>query len=277
MNYLLAYVFLNEFVIMLIKIVFLFKVGLFSCLIAFQAYSQSSGALHLSTGIQDFTTRDQGFSSMNYGGIRTASKAIFQLNKAHKTELFQFEFAYGNLKNRIGNSLNGMSIGLLNHTFYHRNKPLERKLHWGWSNQNVFHIRSHNGFSNYSLRYDYLTAFGPSARYLWPFQWEEQRFEWETIAHLQVLGFQIKSGYIGADPEGFSEENAATGNFLKSMKPFIIGRDWSMGLNSSLYWSLPSENSLGLRYGLSMMALNEGQPVSRFGSALELVLKVKLW
>lgn len=262
---------------MLNKIQWLAVVCFLSSLLSMQAYSQSAGSLFLSTGIQDLTSRDRGFSPQKYSGIRSMSTATFQLHKPHKTELFQFDFAYGPLGNRIGNSLNAMTIGFLTYTYYHKNKPGEKSLHWGWSNQNLFNIRRHNGFSNYSLRYDYFTSLGPSVRYIMPLQWKGQQFEWYTSSHLQVVGFQIKSGFIGANPDGYSEENTTIGNFFESMEPFIIGKDWNFGLTSTFYWELPSENKLGLNYRLDVSGLQGSQPVARFGNALLLVLKVKLW
>ncbi|MDN3690608.1 hypothetical protein [Cyclobacterium jeungdonense] len=241
------------------------------------AYSQSKGNLWLATGLQLHSSRDRGFSPMIYSGNRTFSLATFDLESTNKSEVFQFEFGYGPLTNRFGNSLNSLSLGLLNYTFYHKESRAERGLHWGWSNQNVFNIRRHNGFSNYSLRYDYFTTVGPALRYVYPFEWKGQSFKWQTVAHWQLVGFQIKSGYIGADPEGISEGDSGFRNFLRAVDPFFAGRDWSMGLESSLLWTLPTGNSLGIRYRPEISTLGRGQPVHRIGQAILVMVNVRLW
>ncbi|SHN07742.1 hypothetical protein SAMN04488057_10685 [Cyclobacterium lianum] len=252
-------------------------IGFFCFFISLQAIAQSTGQLKLSTGVQKFANRDLGFSPLTYEGYRSISQATFSLDRPHKTECYQLGFAYGLLQNRIGNSMNVMSVGFMNQTFYHKNNPAEKRLQWGWSNQNVFNIRRHNGFSNYSLRYDYLSSIGPTARYMMPFQWKRQEFEWTTMTQVQVLGFQLKSGYIGADPEGFSKDNSPLDNFFQGMEPFLLGRDWHLGFSSSLDWDLPSDNSLGIRYQLDMSSLRGRQNVLGLGQSLLLVLTVKLW
>lgn len=246
-------------------------------LVTIDAYSQSKGNLWLATGLQFQSSRDQGFSPMLYKGNRSFSLASFDLKSDDKSEVFQLEFGYGPLTNRFGNSMNSLSLGLLNYTFYHKESPAERGIHWGWSNQNEFTIRRHNGFSNYSLRYDYYTSVGPALRYVYPFEWKGQSFEWQTMAHLQLLGFQIKSGYIGADPEGVSGDASVVENFLRALDPFYAGRDWSMGLESNLVWTLPTGNRLGIRYRPEISTLGGGQPVQRIGQTLLVMVNIRLW
>ncbi|WP_162415809.1 hypothetical protein [Cyclobacterium roseum] len=241
------------------------------------AFSQTKGNLWLATGLQLQSGRDRGFSPMIYSGNRSFSLATFGIESPHKTETFQFEFGYGPLTNRFGNSLNSLSAGVLNYTFYHKASPAERGFHWGWANQNVFNIRRHNGFTNYSLRYDYFTAVGPALRYIYPFEWKGQSFKWQTVAHWQVVGFQVKSGYIGADPEGLSEEETGFGNLLRAVNPFFAGKDWSMGLESSLVWTLPTGNSLAIRYRPEISTLGGGQPVQRLGHAVLVMVTIRLW
>lgn len=246
-------------------------------LVTIDACSQSKGNLWLATGLQFQSSRDRGFSPMLYSGNRSFSMAAFDLESTNKSEAFQFEFGYGPLTNRFGNSLNSLSMGLLNYTFYHKESTPERGLHWGWSNHNLFNIRRHNGFSNYSLRYDYFTTVGPALRYVYPFEWKGQSFKWQTMAHWQVVGFQIKSGYIGADPDGVSGDEPVVKNFLRAVNPFFAGKDWSLGLESSLVWTLPTGNSLGIRYRPEISTLDGGQPVQRIGQALLVMVNVRLW
>lgn len=250
---------------------------LLTCMVHLNAFSQPSGNLWLSTGFQAFTSRDAGFSSMKYSGPRSFSTGAFALQRPHKTETFQVEFGIGPLSNQIGNSLNALSAGFWNSTFYHREKDADRGLHWGWSNQNLLNLRRHNGFTNYSLRYDYFTSIGPALRYRYPFQWKGQQFSWQTLAHWQVVGFQIKSGFIGADPAGVTEDGEPLDNFLRAVDPFYVGRDWHLGLESTLVWTLPAGNDLALRYRPEFAFLKGGQPIHRVGHAVSLLINFRIW
>ncbi|MEX2512787.1 MAG: hypothetical protein WD398_07775 [Cyclobacteriaceae bacterium] len=174
--------------------------------------------------------------------------------------------------------MDNLSAGLLTMTYYHKNKMAGRGLHWGWSNQNEFHYRNHNGFSNYSLRSDYFTAFGPSLRFLLPFQWKNQQFKWRNNAFIQGVGFKIQSDFIGAEPRGFTQKDRnMVASLWSSADLFLLGKDWSMGYWSSIYWQLPSDNSLGFQYRFHYARLDGWQPVSRAGSTYLLVLNVNLW
>lgn len=250
---------------------------LMACLAHDHAFSQSAGNLWLSTGFQTFTSRDEGFSSLAYNGPRSFSTVALELQRPHKSEILRFEFGIGPLSNRIGNTLNALSAGFWNSTFYHREKDANRGLHLGWSNQNQVNLRRHNGFTNYSFRYDYFTSVGPALRYRYPFQWKGQQFSWQTLAHWQVVGFQIKSGFIGADPAGFSEDGEPLENLLQAMDPFYLGKDWHLGLESTLVWTLPSGNDLALRYQPDFSILNGGQSVHRVGHAVSLLINFRIW
>lgn len=239
--------------------------------------AQSSGDIWLSTGIQNLSSRDEGFSLMKYKGNKTTSTVGFNLSKRNKTQWFQGDFSYGVLTNQVGGGLNEMGVNFITHTFYHKVKSPDRGLHWGWANKNTFHIRSHNNFSNYNFRYDYFSALGPSVRYILPFVWKKKSFVWQNGTNWQLIGLQVKSGYIGAEPEDYLKGESLANNFFNTVRPFIPVKDLDLGFSSSLFWKLPTNNQLGIRYQYNYSKLSGIKVVHRLDQSLELVLNVRLW
>lgn len=239
--------------------------------------AQSNGDVLLSTGITASTGRDEGFSLMNYRGKKSHSTVGFVLGKENKTLLFLGAFSYGVLSNEAGASFNEVGLNFTQYTFYHGNKPKEKGLFWGWSNKNTFHIRKHNNFGNYNFRYDYFSALGPAAVYVLPFKWKEKTFTWQSRASWQLIGFQIKSGYLGAEPENYQTENTLVNNFFNTVKPFLPFKDLDVGLSSALYWKLLTNNELGLKYQFNYGKLTGIKNVYRLDHSLDLVLNVRLW
>jgi len=239
--------------------------------------AQSFGDVWLSTGIQSFEGKDEGFSLLNYRGNKSTSSVGFVLRKNHKTHWFQGSFSYGVLTNQAGGTMNEMGVNFTNYAFYHKVKPASHGFQWGWSNKNTIHIRRHNQFSNYSFRYDYFSALGPVAGYLLPFEWKKKSFLWQNMANWQVLGIQIKSGYIGAEPENYQADNSLLNNFFSTVKPFIPLNDLDLGFSSTLYWKLPTNNRLGLRYQVNYTKLSGIKKVYRLDQSVDLMLNVRLW
>ena len=198
--------------------------------------AQSSGDIWLSTGIQNLSSRDEGFSLMKYKGNKTTSTVGFNLSKRNKTQWFQGDFSYGVLTNQVGGTLNEMGVNFITHTFYHKVKSPDRGLHWGWANKNTFHIRSHNNFSNYNFRYDYFS-----------------------------------------EPEDYLKGESLANNFFNTVRPFIPVKDLDLGFSSSLFWKLPTNNQLGIRYQYNYSKLSGIKVVHRLDQSLELVLNVRLW
>ncbi|WP_460511570.1 hypothetical protein [Cyclobacterium sediminis] len=251
---------------------------LFSCvLFVTKSSAQTKGDIFLSTGIQFFAGRDEGFSSMNYRGNKSTSTLGFVLTRKNKTLYFQGDFSYGVLANSAGATINELGLNYSNFTFYHKNKTKDKGFLWGWSNKNAFHIRRHNNFSNYNFRYDYYSTLGPAAQYNLPFQWKNKMFTWKSMASWQLIGLQIKSGYIGAEPENYQEESTLFNNFFNTVKPFILFKDVDLGFSSALYWELPTSNALGLRYQFNYGKLSGIKKVYRVDHSIDLLLKVRLW
>lgn len=242
------------------------------------SFAQNSGDLFLSTGIQPYTIRDQGFSPIKYKGNTSVSSIGFLLGNENRTELYQGDFSFGILANQAGLTMNEISVGFTSFTFYHKEKDAQQGLHLGWSNKNIFNFRRHNEFTNYSNRYDYYSVLGPAARFILPFQWKKKSFVWETSASWYLLGIQIKSGYIGAEPENYKDENSLVDNFFATVKPFLPLGNLDVGVSSAVFWKLPATNNrLGLRYQLNYGKLSGIRSIHRYGQALDVVLNVKLW
>lgn len=242
------------------------------------SFSQNSGDLLLSTGIQSYTNRDEGFSPIKYKGNTSVSAVGFLLGKENRTEWYWGDFSFGILANEAGLTMNEISVGFTNFTFYHKEKDASRGLHLGWSNKNIFNIRRHNEFTNYNYRYDYYSAVGPAARFILPFQWKKKSFVWESSFSWYLLGIQIKSGYIGAEPENYKDENSLVDNFLATVMPFLPLENLDAGLSSALYWELPATNNrLGLRYQFDYGKLSGIRSIHRYGQSFDVVLNVKLW
>ncbi|MDO6437432.1 hypothetical protein Q4534_08450 [Cyclobacterium sp. 1_MG-2023] len=255
----------------------LFIFSLCSLLLVNKSSAQSNGDILLSTGIQFFAGNDEGFSSMNYRGNKSTSTLGFVLTRENKTLYFLGDFSYGVLANTAGATINELGVNYSHFTFYHRKKANDQGLFWGWSNKNSFHIRRHNNFSNYNFRYDYFSALGPAARYVLPFQWKNKTFTWRSMASWQLIGFQIKSGYTGAEPENYQTGNTLLNNFFNTVKPFTPLKDLDLGLSSALYWKLPTNNELGLRYQFNYGKLSGIKNVYRMDHSIDLSLKVRLW
>lgn len=245
--------------------------------LASKSFAQSKGDIMLSTGIQFFAARDEGFSSMNYRGNKSTSTLGFLLSKKNKTLYFLGDFSYGVIANSAGATINELGLNYSHFTFYHRKKGKDQGLSWGWSNKNSFHIRRHNNFSNYNFRYDYYSALGPAARYILPFQWKNKTFTWQSMASWQLIGFQIKSGYTGAEPENYQTGNTLFNNFFNTVKTFTPFKDVDLGLSSTLYWKLQTNNELGLRYQFNYGKLSGIKNVHRVDHAIDLSLKVRIW
>lgn len=242
------------------------------------ARAQSEGFIVAQTGMQSFVNRDPAFSPLKYSGTRTLSSLALKLENPHKTDIFLFNFGYGPTYNKFGNSMTNINLGLLTSTFYHAAKSAEKGMHWGWSNQNEINFRSHNGFSNFSLRSDYFTAFGPTGRYLFPFLWKERKFLWENSAYMHVVGFKIQSDFVSVEPKGFvGTDRKYINSFLNSLNWFIPGKDWSLGYWSSLGWDLPTGNTVGLQYRFEYVKIDGMQPINRAAGSYMLYLKIKLW
>jgi hypothetical protein len=242
------------------------------------SFAQNYGDLFLSTGIQPYTIRDQGFSPIKYKGNTSVSSIGFLLGNENRTELYQGDFSFGILANQAGLTMNEISIGFTSYTFYHKEKDATQGLHLGWSNKNRFNIRSHNEFTNYNYRYDYYSVIGPAARFILPFQWKNKFFVWENIANWHLLGIQIKSGYIGAEPENYKDDNSLIDNFFATVKPFLPLENLDLGFSSAVFWKLPATNNrLGLRYQFNYGKLSGIRSIYRYGQAVDVVLNVKLW
>ncbi|WP_339924992.1 hypothetical protein [uncultured Cyclobacterium sp.] len=245
--------------------------------LVYNSNGQSLGDVWLSTGIQSMSSKDEGFSLLNYKGNKSTSSVGFVLRKKNKTHLIQGDFSYGVLANKPGGTMNEMGVNLTTLTFYHKLKTSSKGFQYGWANKNTMHIRRHNQFSNYSFRYDYFSGLGPVAKHLLPFEWKKKSFLWQNMANWQLLGIQVKSGYIGAEPENYQTDKSLTDNFFNTVSPFVPLRDLDLNFSSSLFWELPTGNKLGLRYQANYTKLSGIKSVYRLDHSVDLILNVRLW
>ncbi len=219
-----------------------------NCCVHF-SLAQKSRVLHISPGFQYAAERDYGFSPLMFTGIQGYVSAAYGAEGANKSDLVEANFMAGTLTNRYSTTNEATSASLISYTFYHRNTDPLKGLHWGWSNNNVFHIRDNEAATNFSNRFDYYTSFGPAARYRLPFEFLNRNFSFQTVSNLQLIGFVMQSSYVSQGPKGYEREyREGFDVFLKSIDLFIPGRAWSFSLWPSLNYALNSGTKLCLNY-----------------------------
>ena len=208
-------------------------------------HSQEVG-LHLGTGITTQGVRDEGYSPIRYDGVGFALHGGLHFIKPKKEVIWQGGFSNASLENTFGRKMQTLSFAIINYNFY----KVEGKAHaWGWSNNNVFHTRQIDDFLNYNGRTDYFTAFGPAWKYEQTIDLFGQSFTFSTMAHLQLLGFYLPSGYVSSMPSGFGYENKGFFDALySSLFLFYPSSAYNAALTPSLTWLFSENSHLQLQY-----------------------------
>jgi len=213
---------------------------------------------HLQTaaGLMLTAERDLAYSPLRYAGALPAAMLGYSNESSHKSEELWISFGAGKLSNTTDALAQSYSAGILNYTFYHKNKEASTGWHWGFANNNFLNLRSFSDAGNYQPRFNYHTSFGPAVRYRHSFEGKLQRLNFEATGHLQLIGFMLQSGYVIGAPKGYEEESGF-GAMFNSASLFYPGKAWNWGLWPRLEYRLRSGNALCLSYRYEMAILED--------------------
>jgi len=214
---------------------------------AFQVQGQSR-ELSFGGGLNLTAVRDQAYSPLVYSGTGMDGFLIYRSVTERRETLWLLSAGSAQLSSTYDRNLSTIAVRLTNLNFYPRSNE-HAKLQWGWANNNGFHHRLIDDFQNFNGRVDFFTTFGPAANYRHPFTLGEQRFRFQTAAHVQLIGIYLPSGYVASLPSGFSyEQNSFVGSVVESIKIFHPGSSFNAGLWPRLEWLLDTGNGISLNY-----------------------------
>lgn len=223
--------------------------ALFTCaalMMALGMFGQNR-QLSFGGGLNLCALRDQAYSPLAYSGSGFDGFIGYRSTKEHKETIWLLSYGKAKLSNNFERNLSTNAIRLTNLNFYSRVE--NKRFKWGWANNNGFHHRLIDDFQNFNGRVDFFTTFGPAANYSLPFNIGEKSFRFQTVAHLQLIGFYLPSGYVASLPSGFGyESNSFTGSVFKSMRFFHPANSFNSALWPRLEWQLKTGNSLALNY-----------------------------
>ena len=254
------------------KLIFLFP--LLFMVLSTEAHSQER---HLSVGGGFLTGSqvDEGYSPLLFSGAQGSFNLTYTKLDGAKENIWMLGYASGQTQNRFGRSLESTSVSLLALTLYQFDQ--ESRFRWGWANSNQFNSRTPGGFQNYTGRSDYFTAFGPAMKYELPFRLLNQEFSFQTLSHLQLIGFYIPSGYVSSLPKGFGyDQDGFAASVYNSAFLFHPGSAVNLGLIPTLQWGLSDNSSLGLTYSYDYTSLQNVHPSKRSRGNYLLSLTMKL-
>lgn len=200
--------------------------------------------------------RDLAYSPLRYTGALPAGMIGYSNESSRKSEELWISFGAGKLSNAADALAQSYSAGIMNYTFYHKNKEAHTGWHWGLANNNHLNLRSFEDAGNYQPRSNYHTSFGPALRYRHQFEGKLGRFSMEALGHLQLIGFMLQSGYVIGAPKGF-EDDSGIEAILNSASLFYPGKAWNWGLWPRLEYQLRSGNALCLSYRYEMAMLED--------------------
>jgi hypothetical protein len=204
--------------------------------------------LHFAGGLRPEALRDAGYSPLQYSGRGFTGMLAFQRKSVRKETIWIAHYGKSSLVNMFDRNMQTTAAGILNFNFYF-SEGSERKLRWGWANNNQFHTRRIDDFQNFNGRTDFFTSFGPAIHYSLPFEWEQQRFSFDVMGHVQAIGFYVASGYVSSVPPGFAYESyGGLQGLLRSANLFYPGSAFNAAFLPSLQWNLKSGNSIGMTY-----------------------------
>lgn len=240
-----------------------------------EAPGHKNRALYITAGLLHSAERDEAYSSLLYSGALPSVMIGYGVEGAKKSEQVWAGYSAGNVENRFGARAGITTAGIFNYTLYHAEQEPSRGFHLGWSNNNLLSIRNYKDAANFSPRFDYHTSFGPAARYRYAFGGAISGLSVEAVAHLQLIGFFLQSGYVSDAPDG-TVGAGGFGALLRSARLFVPGRDWSWGIWPSLTYTLGSGNALSLMYRYDMAVLEDAHRSSASRGYYLLTLTAKL-
>lgn len=239
--------------------------------------AQKQHYLHISAGLQSSAERDRGFSPLMYTGVEFYGSLAYQKESNRKSDLIILDFATGQLSNSWGTTRQVYTTSILTYTFYHKNKGATKGLHWGWSNNNTFSIRDNETITNYNGRSDYFTSFGPALRYRLPFELFKRNFSFQTLAHVQLLGFTVLPSYVTSSPKGFvNGSSSGFKAFWESLGVFHPGNSLNGGCQAGLTYNMKSANLLAINYNYDYLRLKGFHTVEKSKGTWFISLIVKL-
>jgi hypothetical protein len=206
-------------------------------------------------GIRHDAERDRAYSPLIYSGIQGSFSVAISSESLALSDNFAINYSTGKIHNSYGSAMQVHTAGIQTYKFYHRDKDRQEGLHWGWSNNNEFNTRSVEDI-NFNNRSEYFTSFGPAARYRLPFTLLNRQFHFETLTHLQLVGFTLQSSYVTSLPPGFEEpSNKGISAFLNSIDIFYPGNSWNFGIQPTMRYRLKSGNMLSIGYKYDYLRL----------------------
>jgi len=206
-----------------------------------------SRQLSFGGGLKLSALRDQAFSPLAYSGSGYEGFVGYHSLKERKETFWLLSFGKANLSSNFDRNLTTNAIRLTNLNFY--SKDENAKFKWGWANNNGFHHRLIDDFQNFNGRVDFFTTFGPAGNYNLPFSLGNKNFKFQTLAHIQLLGFYLPSGYVASLPSGFGyESNSFMGSVFESMRFFHPANSFNTALWPRLEWQLKTGNNIALNY-----------------------------
>jgi hypothetical protein len=240
----------------------------FFVLSSYGAYAQEKPPdrqrhLAVEAGILYSAERDRAYSPLPYRGLLPAVLLGYGVDKAHRSERFWASYSNGTLANRFGARTEVLTARIFNYTLYERKRAEGSDWRFGWSNNNALSLRDYAEAANFSPRFDYHTSFGPAVGFDRAFGGRLAGLELTVVGHLQLLGFFVQSGYVSAAPDATLGEDIGFGSLLRSVRPFVPGRDWNWGTWSSLRYRLASGTELGLAYRYDMTVLTDSHRSTR--------------
>ncbi len=223
---------------------------------SFIGVGQADRRLELSAGMLVSAERDPGFSPLLFAGAGISGYASYIRETEARSDLLDVYYSRSSLNNRFGSGMDVHSAGIMVFHFFHDGKEPGKGLHWGWSNNNEFSVRNNESVNNFNNRFDYVTSFGPAARFRHPFSLFGRSFSIQAIAHMQLLGFVMQSSYVSQAPKGYEVETVGGLDvFRQSVEWFHPGRAWNIGIWPRLQYQLGTGNllSLGYKYGYTRL------------------------
>lgn len=206
-------------------------------------------------GIRHDAERDLAYSPLIYSGIQGSFSVAFSSESLSLSDYIAINYSTGKISNSYGSAMQVHTAGIQTYKFYHSDTDRQEGLHWGWSNNNEFNTRDVEDI-NFNNRSEYFTSFGPAARYRLPFTLLNRQFHFETLAHLQLVGFTLQSSYVTSLPPGFEDpSNKGITGFLKSIDIFYPGNSWNFGIQPTMRYRLKSGNMLSIGYKYDYLRL----------------------
>lgn len=254
-----------------------FVIVLVACVGFISKSNGQGGELILGAGLNTQGVRDKGYSPLRYDGFGYDFQAGFRYVKENREVLWLGGFGQAKLTNEFGRTMKATAASLINFSFYQPSDGA-KKIKWGWSNNNTFHTRQIDDFLNYNGRTDYFTAFGPAGKFEHNFGFLGQDFCFETMVHIQLLGFYLPSAYISSMPSGFGYENKSFFPALwSSSYLFFPGSAYNGGVYPTLKWKFSEGNYLSVMYRYEYSQFNTIHLSQRSVGTWWLSLNVKLY